>query len=344
MIAEKMGYIPSLDGIRGTAIILVLLTHANFQLGHNGIIGVHMFFTLSGFLITTIILQEKKETSNFEFSKFYKRRFLRLFPALLLLIAIVSLYSIFFTEGKERSSIGQEIFGAIFYFYNVMWVWGFGNDSNLLAHTWSLAVEEQFYLVWPVLLAFGFSIWSNRIVIITFVFLLIFSIVAKELNLVSFLYSAIFHESIFFGCIAALIRFFLPRVDIPSYISTILFLLILLVGILPISISQLNLNSVFYGIVGLSTSIIILSCLNNKDSKLVKFLSMPGLVFIGKISYSLYLWHVPIFKWFKQYSTLEPWQSFVFKFVVTIFLSILTWFFVENKYRRSNVIKLKSVM
>jgi peptidoglycan/LPS O-acetylase OafA/YrhL len=328
---QKLGYIPSLDGLRAIAIILVLLTHANFQLGQNGIIGVHIFFALSGFLITTLIIQEKTNTGSFSFRAFYLRRFLRLVPALILLLLVILLYSKIFTKGIVKESILEEIFASLFYFYNIMWVWVLGANSTLLAHSWSLSVEEQFYLFWPYVLLLIFPILTKRWLTSSFLLIIIFSIVAKEVEIVGGIYKAIIHESIFFGCISAFVYYKSPTIKIRSDVTKILLLLILIVGVFPVEYISSYFRGNYSIITGLITSILILGLLSNPNSFEAKLLSKPIMIFIGKISYSLYLWHVPIFKWFREYSQFEPWISFILKFLISFLVSIGSWYFIESR-------------
>ncbi len=137
--------IPSLDGIRAVAVLLVILQHFGFYWA-NGALGVEIFFTLSGFLITWMLLRENLQTGNVSFAAFYKRRTLRIFPAFYVywLLSLV----IYAVRGHEipwpsvvASALYVENYVSAFYL----------TESNHLSHTWSLAIEEQFYLLWPVL-------------------------------------------------------------------------------------------------------------------------------------------------------------------------------------------------
>ena len=151
-MVNKIGYLPALDGLRAIAIILVMLTHANFQLGANGILGVDMFFALSGFLITTLLLEENESNTKISLAGFYVRRAFRLFPALYIMLFVIFCYALFFTSTvTEKIIIFSEIKAAGLYLYNISWNWGWATEGLLLAHTWSLAVEEQFYLLWPLI-------------------------------------------------------------------------------------------------------------------------------------------------------------------------------------------------
>jgi peptidoglycan/LPS O-acetylase OafA/YrhL len=150
----EMGYLPGLDGIRALAVIGVLLYHADLTWISGGFLGVDVFFVLSGFLITTLILEEFDRAGRIDFAKFYLGRARRLLPALVLMLAAVAVAAAFFYR-DIASQVRADTIASIFYVNN--W-WYILNDSSyfefigrppLLKHLWSLAVEEQFYLIWP---------------------------------------------------------------------------------------------------------------------------------------------------------------------------------------------------
>jgi peptidoglycan/LPS O-acetylase OafA/YrhL len=203
---NNIGYIPALDGLRAIAVMLVLFTHANFFLGSNGFLGVDMFFVISGFLITTLLLEENKKRNKISLKAFYVRRTLRLFPALYLLCFIVFCYAIFFRHGQEKISIFQEVYSSMLYVNNISWYWDWGKEGLLLGHTWSLAIEEQFYLIWPwfILLALRFN-FLRTLTICLIVFIIGFKFLCFNGN-VSTLMKSMIYESIYIGCLTALIR------------------------------------------------------------------------------------------------------------------------------------------
>ena len=151
-----MGYLPGLDGVRALAVIGVLLYHADLTWIRGGFLGVDVFFVLSGFLITSLILEEYDRTDGIDFRRFYLGRARRLLPALVLLLAVVAVASAFFYR-DAAAQVRSDTIASIFYVNN--W-WYIFNDQSyfefmgrppLLKHLWSLAVEEQFYLIWPLI-------------------------------------------------------------------------------------------------------------------------------------------------------------------------------------------------
>jgi peptidoglycan/LPS O-acetylase OafA/YrhL len=147
---RRLGYRPVLDGMRGVAVLLVMLMHTGVV--DNGFIGVDVFFGLSGFLITTLLCEEWERTGQISFRRFYERRARRLLPALLL---VVGIFAAFYVAANPFAGwpLGSRVTTTLLFVNN--WVAGFGDSSQLgsLAPTWSLAQEEQSYLIWPLLLA-----------------------------------------------------------------------------------------------------------------------------------------------------------------------------------------------
>ena len=149
---------PEIQGLRAIAILLVVLAHAGVPGMGSGFIGVDIFFVISGYLITGLIVREMEQTKTFAFTEFFIRRIRRLFPALLTMLILVSLASVLLLSPFEQTS--QSISAG----YASVWVsniyFAFSNldyfeastETNLFLHTWSLGVEEQFYLIWPCLL------------------------------------------------------------------------------------------------------------------------------------------------------------------------------------------------
>lgn len=332
IVYKNIGYIPALDGLRAIAVMLVLFTHANFFLGSNGFLGVDMFFVISGFLITTLLLEENNKKNKISLKAFYIRRTLRLFPALYILCLLVFAYAIFFKHGDDKISIFQEVYSSLLYVNNISWYWDWGKEGLLLGHTWSLAIEEQFYLIWPwfILLALRYK-FLRTLTLGLIIFILAFKILYITGN-VSELVKSLIYESIYIGCLTALIRWLLNiNFKIPDFVALILVGIILILGLLPIKFYKEIHNLYGQTIIAIFTSFIILIITNNPEGFTSKLLSTPSMVWIGKISYGLYLWHVPIFKIFKYHSTLPPIISFVLKFVLTFLFATLSWMILEKK-------------
>ena len=150
-----LGHRPALDGFRGLAILLVVPFNLGWGLT-GGYIGVDLFFVLSGFLITSLLIQERSRAGRIDFGAFYMRRILRLIPALLFLLAALTVTTTVLSSPADARENYLASLAALFYVANWVMALGVGDGSDVmgaLAHTWSLSVEEQFYLIWPPILA-----------------------------------------------------------------------------------------------------------------------------------------------------------------------------------------------
>src|SRR5262249_21745491 len=154
-----LGCIRALDGLRALAVVAVLLYHGGVKWMRGGFLGVDVFFVISGYLITSLLLSDWREHHRIRFGNFYLRRARRLLPALFVMLGIVSLFALLFLPDSAAELRGQNL-AAIFYvenwyliFHHVSYFVSIGR-LPLLRHVWSLAVEEQFYLLWPLILSF----------------------------------------------------------------------------------------------------------------------------------------------------------------------------------------------
>lgn len=151
--ARPLGYLPALDGMRAVAVVAVMLFHfVGADVFAGGLIGVDVFFVLSGFLITNLLLDEKRRTGGVSLRGFYHRRVLRLFPAMYALLALVAVAAVFI--GREYPIVWAELGAAAVYSYQIFLAFvGFPTEDSprVLFHLWSLSVEEWFYFFWPFL-------------------------------------------------------------------------------------------------------------------------------------------------------------------------------------------------
>jgi peptidoglycan/LPS O-acetylase OafA/YrhL/lysophospholipase L1-like esterase len=163
----RMRYMPGLDGLRAIAVTAVLLYHADLHWIPGGFLGVDVFFVISGYLITSLLLAEFRNHGRIGLGQFYLRRARRLLPALFLLLGVVGLFAVVFLP-DEVTKLRGDVVAALLYgtnwwqiFRNVSYFEAAGRPP-LMQHLWSLAVEEQFYLIWPLLLTGMFKIWRGR--------------------------------------------------------------------------------------------------------------------------------------------------------------------------------------
>jgi peptidoglycan/LPS O-acetylase OafA/YrhL len=152
---RAMGYQPSLDGLRALSVAVVLLYHGGFSWMRGGFFGVEVFFVVSGFLITALLLDERERTDRVGFGQFWRRRARRLFPALYAVLLAVAVWGALAGTAEQQAQLRRDIVWSLFYANNWGQILGdvpyFSGNPPLLRHLWSLAVEEQWYLVWPLL-------------------------------------------------------------------------------------------------------------------------------------------------------------------------------------------------
>ena len=163
---QTISYLPGLDGLRAIAVMAVVVYHANKDWLHGGFLGVEVFFVISGYLITLLLLTESQQNGRIDFRSFWVRRARRLLPALWTLLLGVTMYCSIF-EREELGKLRGDVIAAFIYIFNWFKIWARASyfDASALdplRHLWSLAVEEQFYLVWPVLIALVMKRWGRR--------------------------------------------------------------------------------------------------------------------------------------------------------------------------------------
>jgi|EndMetStandDraft_8_1072994.scaffolds.fasta_scaffold12244_3 peptidoglycan/LPS O-acetylase OafA/YrhL len=337
-------YRADVDGLRALAVLPVVFFHAGLPLFGGGFVGVDVFFVISGFLITTIIAQEI-EQGTFTIARFYNRRIRRIFPALFLIVATCWLLGlvVFFPEDLLRfswSAVATTLFTSNLYFWKTSDYFGAAASTKALLHTWSLAVEEQFYIFFPLFLVLLFR-WSRpwRLMALAACLLISFG-----LNLwgVSHAPTATFYLA-------------------PSRTWELLLGALLALGVLPAlqhrlwreTLAVLGLALLVYSVVGFSErtafpgynalvpclAAALLIYLGASGPTLVgRGLSAPVLVAIGLISYSLYLWHWPLIVFAKYLSVRELW---LWEKAMLIGLSLLlaygSWKFVERPFRVGHI-------
>lgn len=348
-----MKYLKSLDGLRAIAVILVLAFHGNLPIFPSGFIGVDMFFVLSGFLITSIILDDLRK-NNFSFKEFYRRRLWRLQPALIASSIFSILLAVIFylpdDLNKQLESLNKVFLFTSNAFFSKSTTAYAAPDSTiwLLLHTWSLAIEWQWYLFLPIALYFLFkkantkhSIYIAGALLVAFA---IISLIKSQTNPENSYYSLISRAFEFmFGSFIVLTR--LDKVKIPS----IAFSIIGLIGFLIVMIiaSMKNISSGYPNyysiIICLATSLLIISSCNESNA-INRALSIPAIVKIGVLSYSLYLWHWPLFST-SHYLMIDrnPWVKLLC-YTLTFLLATISYFFIERPLRQNKTPLFKSII
>tara|TARA_A100001015_G_C15007546_1_gene721457 strand:- start:368 stop:2272 length:1905 start_codon:yes stop_codon:yes gene_type:complete len=355
----KLYYRPEIDGLRAIAVVSVILYHAqisfqNYQLFKGGFIGVDIFFVISGYLITSIILKEIFTTGEFKFKYFYERRIRRILPALLIvMLASLPFAWIYLTPISiidfSKSVLYSLGFSSNFYFHYSGQQYGV--ESSYLKpfiHTWSLSIEEQYYILFPLIVIFIIKFFKKYL-IHTLVFIFITSLIlaewgSKNYPSLNFYILPTRGWELLAGSILAYYEVTLGR---RSKNQTLNFILPS-VGFLLIVHSILFFNDKMPHPSFNSVSPILGVCLiiwfSDKLEFLTKILSSKVFVGIGLISYSLYLWHYPIFAFLRNYSWVwknNDHPNFLYlkygSIFIIIILSILTYFFIEKIFRNQKI-------
>jgi peptidoglycan/LPS O-acetylase OafA/YrhL len=301
-----MSNIPGLDGVRAVSILMVMLSHSGFHF-IPGVLGVTIFFFLSGFLITSLLLDEYGKHGTINIAQFYARRVLRLYPPLLVYIAIVLAGSLFLR--KEVDPVG--LAGVLFYFANYLYALQTHNLEAFGLHLWSLSVEEHFYLFFPPLLLL---LLRKRIPLVTplavlcFVPLFLRLIVASTASpLVYPVYTTAATEmrfdSILFGCVTAIAIRQSQGVSLASLATHPITavcagLLLLAAEFFP---SQFFRQTLRFTLQNLALVSLVLTAIYSPHFLAAKRLLNSQLMrWIAVLSYSLYLWHVGVFELMPQ--------------------------------------------
>ena len=345
----KLTYRPEIDGLRAIAVGVVILYHAQINILGNqpfkgGFIGVDIFFVISGYLITSIILKELVTTGSFSFKHFYERRIRRILPVLLFVMLVSLPFAWMYLLPSSFIDFSKSIlyslgFSSNFYFHYSGQQ--YGAQSGLLKpflHTWSLSVEEQYYIFFPVILLITFKFFRKFLI---YILLLGFIISLGLAELTSRSYPSInfyFLHTRMWELLAGSILAYFEITNGCRSKNKILNLILPFTGFLLIGHSILFFNDKIFHPSFYTLSPIIGVCLiiwfSNKNEIITKMLSTRLFVGTGLISYSLYLWHYPIFAFtrmidFTQGSLLNK----LFLGIIIIILSTLSYYFIEKPFR-----------
>ncbi len=349
----ELKYRPEIDGLRAVAVCAVIFYHAQITiLDHQpfkgGFIGVDIFFVISGYLITKIILYELVTTGSFSFKYFYERRIRRILPALLFVIIASLPFAWTHLLPSSFIDFSKSILASIGFSSNLYFYYsgqGYAADDGLLKpflHTWSLSVEEQYYIFFPIVLIITFR-YFRKYLIYTLILGLIISLALAD-------WGSKNHPSINFyilptrvwELLAGSILAFFEITNRKRSKYKILNLILPSIGIILIGHSIFFFNDKMFHPSFYTLSPIIGVCLviwfSSKNEPITKILSTRLFVGIGLISYSLYLWHYPIFAFARISYQLN--DNIIFKLIlilVTIFLSLISYFFIERPARKKKI-------
>ena len=361
MTNNKSKYLPSIDSLRALAVLAVIIYHVDVNYLPGGFLGVDLFFVLSGYLISSLIIKEYKKTGSLNLYNFYIRRARRLLPAVYFMITVVLVVIVMFNGVLLKKSHLDAIFGYIYssnwwyIFHKLDYFDSFGSQSPF-KHLWSLAIEEQFYMIFPLLFLLinrkkkdkdGFyKLNRNFLYVILGVILvsLIVHIILFDINNISRIYFGTDTRafSLLVGAVGAILY---PMDKLNTKITpqeNLLYSVVSLISIaalITIMIYTSEYNTWLYRggflLVAILGIIIIISS-GKQHTVMAKLLSFKPVVFIGKISYSLYLWHFPVLVLTTPVSEIGKPNIFfvVLRVILTFILAIISYALVETPIRK----------
>jgi peptidoglycan/LPS O-acetylase OafA/YrhL len=304
----RLGYRPALDGLRGLAVLAVMAHHSPLRdLAGGGFLGVDLFFVLSGFLITALLLEEHADTGSIHLGRFYLRRALRLLPALFLLLLFCCLLALGCRSPVRAWMIYRPVLLTACHAAN--WYWYFGVPLYLLGHAWSLSLEEQFYLAWPPVLAMLLRLRIDRRFLAALLLVGIVAAAVLRLALWQGPDTRGYHltttclatraDAPLVGCLLAVCACsgWLPRGRAGRWILRALATVsaaLLVYGFINLRQGDAFLYRGGFTLVATGAALCIAAVMH-APGQAMRLLIAPPLVWVGRVSYGLYLWHFPLF-------------------------------------------------
>ena len=350
-----MKYRAEIDGLRALAVLPVILFHAGFEFFSGGYVGVDVFFVISGYLITTILIDDI-ESNRFSIVNFYERRARRILPALVFVLFLVAFISWLILLPNEMRNVYQQLLSNSFFLSNFHYTltWDYFELWRLppvLLNTWSLAVEEQFYVFIPLLLlVFKKKTRAAVIIIISLTLASILSMfwlgdVSTKANY--YLLPSRFWE-LAVGVLLAYATKFKPtsiaklRKNTPDWMQMVIVIALLIIFT---SYTDKTPYPSTWTLPAVFLSALAILLINTK-SLTGRLLANRGIVYVGKISYPLYLIHFPAIILFKTLMepVLQAWQIAILAISFTFLLSVFTFHYIESPFRTRRVFKTKLSM
>ena len=344
-----LAYRKDIDGLRALAVVPVVLFHAKVPWFEGGFVGVDVFFVISGFLITSLVAREVNEGS-FTYLHFWERRARRLLPPIIFVAAFCAIFAYFFLLPGETERVGQSLVALSLFASNVFFWLKSGYfevppDSVPLLHTWSLAVEEQYYLIFPaVLIFFGQRLSDKRIIAVAGLMLISFVIsvwqVSNQPGAAYFLLPSRAWELLIGSVLALGIAGNERPTGVVAQVAVWLGL-----SMIAIAVFSYDEYTYFPGIAALlpciGTAMLIWAGVQ-PHNPISRFLTNRAIVYVGTLSYAIYLWHWPLLSfWAVMYQESLTAMPVLHIIIVVVLSVIAAWFslnFIENPIRRRKVL------
>jgi len=363
-VGTQLSYMPALDGIRAVSILGIMANHGGFVWADGGVISVNVFFVLSGFLITLLLMKEWVRSGTIRLRAFWARRARRLLPALFVLLGGIGLYLLWFAPDGTQTSVRGDGLATLFYVANwheILTDQSYFNQisaASPLLHTWTLAIEEQFYVVWPIVVIAILKLTrSTRVLFAVAVLGVLAS--ATEMALLFHLHPMSDPSRLYYGTDtraqdiltgAALGILLFKRPAATSARGRLGFSAVAVAGaaIFVLEWARINASAdlTYRGgflLADVMVALVILGVTMAPQGLPARLLSLRPLTFTGQISYGLYLWHWPIFLVLNHARTgLEDWPLFLVRVAVTYGVAVLSWFLVETPVRQKTFGNWKS--
>jgi peptidoglycan/LPS O-acetylase OafA/YrhL len=348
-----MGNRPPLSGLRALAVIAVLIYHSNFETLPGTWASPQVFFVLSGFLITAMLAGEGRRNGRISLSAFYARRGARLVPPLLLTVVLLAIYAHFVNVSDAANRLWGDSFAAIFYYADYRQALGHAPFFGYLAQTWSLSVEEQFYILWSIAMVAAVAAHRRRLAY-GFAIVGLLASNADRLYLVfhghhfdSRVFDRIYYsfdsraDALFLGCLLGLLaadgylhgwaRWARGLITVAAAASAVFLCWILLYA--PLNTENLCVwwlpTSALAGAVLIAYFVV---CPSSTGSKII---GLGFLVFIGNLSYTIYLIHFPVYLAIQQNETgWAYWPNELLRLVIIFGIATASWFLMERPLMR----------
>lgn len=353
---SHLTYRADIDGLRAVAVLMVVVFHFIKGLNFNGYMGVDIFFVISGYLITKIIYKDAL-TGHFSIKTFYERRIRRIFPALFVVVGISTVIAILILMPVELAAYAKSAITSIFFSSNILFYSETGYfdasaDLKPLLHTWSLAVEEQFYILYPPLIVFLLKRYKDKLLqiisglfISSFLLAILTPYFTGDNDLTFYMFPMRAWELLAGAAIALNI---IPKPDFSkTQLNNIALFSVFLIGLSLLLNGNENTLFALYVFPAIIGTALIIYTGEYKEKTLVKdALSHPVMTFFGKISYSLYLWHWPIyvFALYYNFDILSKMDK-IGLIGLSVIIAYLSWRFIEQPYRKKslNIFSIKQL-